>query len=100
VTNTLGYRLCILHSLRNKKRRAQDNLHLSDEDDEITFPHFLVINTHDETPIKYSIFAIQKFIQCGVGDVKDAKKLRSGAVLLEVTSKKQADKALLLKTFI
>ena len=86
-------------SERNKKRRAQDTLHLSDDDADMTYPRFLVITARDETPIKCSIFAIHKFIQCGVGDVKDAKKLRSGAILLEVTSKKQAEKALSMTTW-
>ena len=59
-----------------------------------SFPRFLVIASKDSTPIKYSIFAIQKFIQCGVGEVKEAKKLSNGTVLLEVKTKQQAMKAL------
>jgi hypothetical protein len=49
---------------------------------------------------KYSIFAIQKLLKCAVGDVKSPKKLRNGAVLIEVTSKAQADKALKMTNWI
>ena len=80
---------------RGNKRRAEQALTLSDEDsDHITYPRFLVISANNTEPIKYSIFAIQKFLQCGVGEVKSAKKLRNGTVLIEVTSKTQSDRAL------
>ena len=55
--------------------------------------------TNDNQPIKYNIFAVQKFVQCGVGDVKSAKKLRNGTVLIEVSTKEQAQKALNMTTW-
>lgn len=79
---------------KTKKRKAGEELHMSEDESDSSFPRFLVIASKDSTPIKYSIFAIQKFIQCGVGEVKEAKKLRNGTVLLEVKTKQQAMKAL------
>ena len=83
-----------LPSEKNKKRKAGEELHISEDESDSSFPRFLVIASKDATPIKYSIFAVQKFIQCGVGEVKEAKKLRNGTVLLEVKTKQQATKAL------
>jgi len=82
-----------------KKRRADELLSSSDED-ESTYPRFLVVSTTNDSPIELSIFGIQKLLSCAIGDVKRAKKLRSGTVLIEVQSKKQADKALQMKTWI
>ncbi len=78
-------------AIANKKKRPL----LSDEDEsDLNFARFFVIKALDSLPIKYNIFAIQKFIQCGIGDVKVAKKLANGTVLVEVTSKEQAHKAI------
>ena len=67
---------------------------LSEEDEsDLLYSRFFVIAAKDGNPIKYNIFAVQKFIQCGVGDVKVAKKLQNGTVLLEVSSKEHAQKA-------
>jgi len=61
---------------------------LEDDSDE-SFPHFLVVEATDSTPIKHSIFTIQKIFQCAVRNAKSAKKLRYGAVLVEVTSRSE-----------
>ena len=46
---------------------------LSEEDEnDLLYSRFFVISAKDGNPIKFNIFAIQKFIQCGVGDVKVA----------------------------
>jgi hypothetical protein len=61
---------------------------VSDEDeDHPAFRHFLVVEPVSNEPIKHSIFAIQKILQCAVGTVKSAKKLRNGSVLSEVLTK-------------
>lgn len=84
----------IEQSARKRKKVLGESSLSSDEDEnDIHFARFFVISATDGQPIKYNIFAIQKFIQCGVGDVKIAKKLQNGTVLLEVTSKEQAKKA-------
>jgi hypothetical protein len=64
------------------------------------FPSFIVVEAADGQPIKYSIFAIQKLLKCAVGDVRSAKKLRNVVVLIEVTVKAQADKALKMTAWI
>lgn len=86
----------------NHPNKRQRRGHLSDEEetDSLSFPRFLVASAKNEQPIKFNIFAIQKLIQCGVGDVKSAKKLRNGSVLIEVLSKAQATKALAMQTWI
>jgi hypothetical protein len=83
-----------LLSEKCKKRKAGEELHVSEDESDPSFPRFLVISSKDVTPIKYSIFAVQNFIQCDVGEVKEAKKLRNGTILLEVKTKHQATKAL------
>ena len=84
----------------NKKRKQSSQLVISDEDENsLTFPRYLIASANDNQPIKYNIFAIQKFVQCGVGDVKSAKKLRNGTVLIEVSTKEQAQKALNMTTW-
>ena len=77
---------------QSKKRRTEDVLTLSD--DESTFPRYLVVSSTDELPITLSIIGIQKLLSCAVGDIKSAKKLRNGSVLIEVRNKNQADAAL------
>ena len=42
----------------------------------------------------------RKVIQMAVGNIKTAKKLRNGSVLLEVSSKVQADRALAMTNWI
>jgi hypothetical protein len=44
--------------------------------------------------------AIQKLLKSAVGDVKNAKKLRNGTVLVEVASKAQTASALKMHTWI
>jgi hypothetical protein len=77
---------------KRQKRLADESIVFSDDDNDVNFPSFIVVEAADDQPIKYSIFAIQKLLKCAVGDVKSAKKLRNGPVLIEVTSKAQADK--------
>jgi hypothetical protein len=73
---------------------------LSDDDNDGNFPSFIVVEAADGQPIKYSIFVIQKLLKCAVGDIKSAQQLRNGAVLIEVTSKAQANRALKMTTWI
>ena len=82
-----------------KKRRADEVLSFSDED-ESTYLRFLVVSSTNDSPIELSIFGIQKLLSCAIGEVKNAKKPRNGTVLIEVHSKQQADKALQMKTWI
>jgi hypothetical protein len=81
------------------KRQRKENFSDEEEIDDLSFPRFLVASGNDDQPIKYNVFAIQKFIQCGVGDVKCAKKLRNGTVLIEVLTKEQAKKALAMRNW-
>ena len=84
-----------------KKRLAENSLLLSDEEiADNSFAVFLVVETIDQQPLSLSIFAIQKILKCAVGDVKSAKKLRNGAVLLEVTSKTQSERALSMNQWV
>ena len=50
-----------------KKRKATDTLTMSDEDEvDPAFPHFLVVESTTQEPIRHSIFAIQKILQCAL----------------------------------
>jgi len=91
-----------INSVSTAKRRRQDEvLPISDDDaTDLTFPRFLVVSANDGQPIKYSVFAIQKILQCAVGDVKTAKKLYNGSVLIEVSTKQESSKALTMSTWI
>jgi hypothetical protein len=80
---------------KRQKRVADESYVLSDDDNDGNFPSLL----SSKLLIKYSSFAIQVLLKCAVGDVKSAKKLRNGAVLIEVTSQAQADKALEMPTW-
>ena len=88
----------------NKKRRADESSQLSDSETDGTssnsYPTFLVVEPKNGQTIKLSIFAIQKLLKCAVGDVKSAKKLRNGSILLEVCSKAQATNALKMTTWV
>ena len=86
----------------HKKRRTDDSIVLSDEDSAANahYPTFLVVEPADGHTIDLSIFGIQKLLKCAVGDVKNAKKLRNGSVLIEVASKAQADNALQMQMWI
>ena len=83
-----------------KKRRADDSLIVSDDDSNNSYPTFIVVEPEESHSITLSIFAIQKLLKCAVGDVKNAKKLRNGSVLIEVASKAQAENALKMHTWI
>ena len=85
---------------KSKKRKSTDPIHLSEDDSDVLFPHFLVVETTNETPIGFSIFTIQKILQCAVGNVKSAKKLRNGVVLFEVDSKQMATRALAMTNWL
>ena len=84
-----------------KKRRADDSLIISDDDyNANSYPTFLVVEPNNDGKIELSIFGIQKLLKCAVGDVRNAKKLRNGSVLIEVASKAQADNALKMHTWV
>lgn len=101
----------------NKKRKKDGTLISSTDDDRISvrdtqpnkevfadenreFSRFLVITANNHEPIKYSIFAIQKFLKCAVGDVSCARKLANGSILLEVATKNQEKNALAMKMWV
>ena len=83
-----------------KKRRADDSLVISDNDDSGSYPSFLIAEPTTDKQIDLSIFGIQKLLKCAVGDVKNAKKLRNGSVLIEVASKAQAENALKMQNWV
>jgi hypothetical protein len=70
---------------KRQKRPEDESIILSNDDNDGSFPLFIVIEAADGQPVKYSILAIQKLLKCAVGDVKSPSKLRNGAVLIEVT---------------
>jgi hypothetical protein len=47
-----------------------------------------------------SIFGIQKLLKCAVGDIKNAKNLRNGTVLIEVASRTQAENVLKMQNWV
>lgn len=98
-------------SEKSKKRRANESLLMSDpngttssdsdiETNDNWFPSFLVAQSTDGQQIKLSIFGIQKLIKCAIGEVKSAKKLRNGSVLIEVCNKGQAERAMKLTNWV
>jgi len=56
------------------------------------------VASKESQPIKKSILGIQKILKCAVGEVKEAKKIRNGNVLIEVYTKSQANNALAMHT--
>jgi hypothetical protein len=84
---------------QSSRKRPAPAVQSSDEETDVSFPHFLVVESTNGEPIRHSIFAIQKMVQCAVGTVKSAKKLRSGVVLIEVESKSMATRALSMKSW-
>lgn len=86
-----------------KKRKVAHELFSSDSDDndQQHFAQYLIVEPLDAAkPIKYSIFAIQKILLSAVGSVKSARKLRSGAVLIEVTSRAQYCNAMKMQMWV
>ena len=77
-----------------RKRQATEPIHSYEDDADESSARFSVVEATCGSPISYSIFTIQKLLQCAVGTVKSAKKIRSGAVLIEVDSKRMAKRAL------
>jgi hypothetical protein len=84
----------------SSRKRPAPAVQSSEEETDISFPHFLVAEAIDKSPIKLSIFTIQKLLQCGVGNVKSAKKLRNGSVLIEVESQLMATRALAMANWL
>jgi hypothetical protein len=82
-----------------KKRRAETLLTFSDEKNS-SYSRFLVASAKDGQPIKLSIFGIQKLLLCAVGEVKEAKKIRGGGVLIEVVNKQQSENALKMTMWV
>lgn len=65
------------------------------------FASFLLVEAANaDRPLNLSVFAIQKILLAAVGTVRSAKKLRSGAVLVEVATKAQYDLAMKMHTWI
>lgn len=86
-----------------KKRKVTDSPNLSFEEEDFTnhFPRFVIVEAVDPAkPIRFSIFAIQKLVQCAVGTVKMAKKLMNGTVLIEVCTKVQYTNALKMTSWV
>ena len=83
-----------------RKRQATEPIHISEDDSDVSVPCFLVEEATNGVAIPYSIFVIQKLLQCAVGNVKSAKKIRSGAILLEVESKHMATRALAMTNWL
>ncbi|XP_048255091.1 uncharacterized protein LOC125381695 [Haliotis rufescens] len=89
-----------------KKRSHESHDCFVTEDDSprmppVTFenwPRFLVISSLDDTPLKLNPFAVEKAIQGIAGDVEDAKRLRSGCLLIKCRRQKQAVSLLSIKT--
>lgn len=86
-------------SNERKKRRADDSLVISDDDND-SYPSFLVAEPTTSKTIDLSIFGIQKLLKCAVGDVRNAKKLRNGCVLIEVASRAQAQNAMKMQNWV
>lgn len=89
-----------LNERKRQKRGADNSLILSDDEADGNFPSFIVVEATNTQNITLSIFGIQKLLRCAVGEVKSAKKLRNGSVLVEVCSKAQADRALKMTTWV
>ena len=65
------------------------------------FNRFFVIEAVEGASLaKYSPFTVQKFLQCRVGNVKSAKKLQSGALLVEVATSSQTSNLALIDIFV
>jgi hypothetical protein len=96
-------------SEKNKKRKKANSSEMSDDSDGesvcasavTTHNRFFVIEAVEGGSLaKYSPFAVQKFLQCRIGNVKSAKKLQSGALLVEVATSSQASSLTLMDVFV
>ena len=93
---------------KNKKRKADESLHVSEHENvgeekvvsSGSFTPFLVAEPTTDKQIDLSIFGLQKYLLCALGEIKSVKKLRNGSVLIEVKSKSQADRALAMKVWL
>ena len=83
-----------------RKRQATEPIHIFMHDSDVSFPRFLVVQAATGVNIPYSIFTIQKLLQCEVGNVKSAQKIRSGAVLIKVQNKYMAMRALAMTNWL
>jgi hypothetical protein len=88
--------------LNNAKRSFIDvDPDSSDSEASASWPRFLLIQAADlNKPLKLSPFAIQKGIQGLAGTPKNVSKLRSGDLLVEVSSKNHSDALLRSKIFV
>ncbi|XP_067668086.1 uncharacterized protein [Haliotis asinina] len=64
------------------------------------WPRFLVIETIDKAPLKLNPFAISKGIQGIAGEVKNIRKLRSGALLVECAKRQQSANLMSTESFL
>ncbi|XP_071091237.1 uncharacterized protein [Haliotis cracherodii] len=87
--------------------KANKRRHLSSSSDEElssilqeSWPRFLVISTHDDSPLKLNPFAISKGIQSACGEVQNVTRLRGGSILVECARRQQSVNLLGLKQFV
>ncbi|GBN32964.1 hypothetical protein AVEN_123569-1 [Araneus ventricosus] len=84
-----------------KKSRPFSGQRIDSSSKRNIFPNFFVIggiSTKNETFHGVSPFLVEKAITSGVGEVKSTKKLRSGDLLVEVESPKQAKEIAKIKS--
>jgi hypothetical protein len=85
----------------SKKRSRPDENEETFSTDTIIWPRHIIISGEGDNNLeKVSPFAVTKFINVNVGNVKNIKRLRSGDFLVEVASKKQSDALLKVTNFI
>ena len=84
---------------KTKKRLLNPTENIPHTPSNDSWPRFLVIEPVEEKGLdKVSPFAIQKGVQGLAGTPKSIKKLRSGALLVEVSSRSHSDNLLKSKT--
>jgi hypothetical protein len=84
-----------------EKKRKLNSDSSSDDEPPSSFAPFLVVEPVDkQVQLTQSVFATQKYATSAIGDIKSAKRLRSGVLLLEVRSRAQYNLAMSLTKWL
>ena len=70
------------------------------QDDESTFPRYLIITSTEEQPINLSIFVIQNYCHVPLETSKVQKSCANGSILVEVRNRNQTDTALQMTNWV
>ncbi|GBO25147.1 hypothetical protein AVEN_77007-1 [Araneus ventricosus] len=100
VGGAVGTRNFLSYHMGAKSKPRPLSGHVTVSNIAIAFETFFVVkrvSTNNETFVNVSPFLVQKVVSATVGDVASIKRIRSGDLLIEVNSQKQAKQILKIK---